>query len=148
MKTWQLNIKIGNENPDLIELYDVEKILEGYLNVNRTFFDEMLDIVKMINKYTVGKGIEKIKGPDKKDWTHNPWLLVMVKDKENEIPFWLLFKREKDLTGFLVAIGPQKYFEYCQASKEPDDDIKKFLEYIIAYPEKFMLSIIIPNYID
>ena len=148
MKTWELMIKIGTETPDKIELYDIDKILDGYLNVNRTFFDEILDIVKMIKKYSVGKGIEKIIGPNKDDWTFNPWLLIMVKDKENEIPFWLLFKREKDLTGFLVAIGPKKYYDYCNASKEPDDDIKKFLEYIIAYPEKFSLSVIIPNFID
>ena len=148
MKTWQIQIKIGNEQLDEIVLYDAQKILDSYLNVNRTFFDELLDIVKMINKYAVGKGIEKVIGPDNKDWTNNPWLLIMVKDKENEIPFWLLFKREKDLTGFLVAVGPEKCFEYWNSSKETDDDIKKFLEYIIAYPEKFILSIIIPNFID
>ncbi len=148
MKTWQLSIKIENEPQDEITLFDIQKILDGYLNVNRTFFDELLDIVKMINKYSVGKGIEKVTGPDSHDWTFNPWLLIMVKDKENDIPFWFLFKREKDLTGYLVAVGPEKYFNYCQSSKEPDDDIKKFIEYIIAYPEKFLLSVIIPNYID
>ena len=148
MKTWEVTIKIGPENPDKLVLYDVQKILEGYLNVNRTFFDELLDIVKMIKKYAVGKGIEEIIGPDKKNWTKNPWLLFMIKEKEDETPFWLLFKREKDLSGILTAIGPQNYYEYCESIKEPDDEIKKFLEYIIAYPQKFKLSIIIPNFLD
>ena len=70
------------------------------------------------------------------------------KEKENDTPFWLLFKREKDLTGYLVAVGPEKYYEYCKNGNDPDDDIKKYLEYIIAYPEKFVLSILIPNFID
>ena len=148
MKTWEVTIKIGPENPDKLVLFDVQKILEGYLNVNRTFFDELLDIVKMIKKYAVGKGIDEIIGPDKKNWTKNPWVLFMIKEKEDETPFWLLFKREKDLSGILTAIGPQNYYEYCEKIKEPDDEIKKFLEYIIAYPQKFKLSIIIPNFLD
>jgi hypothetical protein len=147
MKSWQITIKIGNEVQDKLKMYDIDHILEGYLNVNRTFFDELLDIVKMINKYAVGKGLEKIIGPDKENWTQNPWLLIMAKDKENEIPFWLLFKREKDLTGHLVAIGPKIYYDYFNKNKEPEDEIKKFLEYIIAYPQKFELSILIPNYL-
>ena len=147
MKTWQLTIQIGSETPDQIVLHDLQKILEGYLNVNRTFFDELLDIVKMIKKYAVGKGIEKIIGPDNENWTQNPWLLLMVKEKEEGIPFWLLFKREKDLTGYLVAVGPDNYYEYINSNKEPDDEIKKFLEYIIAYPQKFNLSILIPNFL-
>lgn len=148
MKTWQVTIQIGNENPDQIILHDIQKNIDGYLNVNRTFFDELLDIVKMIKKYAVGKGIERIIGPDKENWTKNPWLLLMVKEKEDSIPFWLLFKREKDLTGHLVAIGPESYYNYIDKNKEPDDEIKRFLEYIIAYPQKFNLSIIIPNFLD
>ena len=72
----------------------------------------------------------------------------MAKDKENNIPFWLLFKREKDLTGHLAAIGPRTYYDYFGSIKEPEDELKKFLEYIIAYPQKFEISIIIPNYIS
>jgi len=102
----------------------------------------------MIKKYTVGKGIEKIIGPNKKDWTQNPWVLLMFKDNEKQVPFWLLIKREKDLTGTLVAIGPEDLYQYYKDSKEPDDEIKRLIEYIVSYPQKFKLSMIIPNFIS
>jgi hypothetical protein len=147
MKNWNVIIKIGDEGTDNLELIDINEVLEGYLNINRTFFDELLSIVKMIRKYALGKGIEKVLGPDKEDWTQNPWVLLMLKDAEKKLPFWLLLKREKDLNGFLVAIGPDSFYQFCKASKEPDDEIKRILEYVIAYPQKFKTSIIIPNFI-
>ena len=148
MKAWQVQVKIKDEPEDLLELTDVKEILEGYLNINRNFFDELLSIVKMLRKYAIGKGIEKVTGPDNEDWTQNPWILLMIKDNEKSIPFWFLIKREKDLTGYLVALGPQMFFDYCKQSKEVDDEIKRILEYIIAYPQKFKLSIIIPNFLQ
>ncbi|NMC59580.1 MAG: hypothetical protein GYA51_09400 [Candidatus Methanofastidiosa archaeon] len=140
-------MKIGEEPEDKLELLDVKDLLDGYLNLNRPFFDELLRNVKIIKKYAIGKGISKVTGPDEKDWTHNPWLLFMAKDNEKEVPFWFLLKREKDLTGYLVAVGPQKYYEYCETSKEADDDIKRTLEYLITYPQKFKLAILIPTFI-
>ena len=53
LKTWQLTIKIGNEEPDEIALYDVQRILEGYLNVNRTFFFFFFYIVNILIKFAV-----------------------------------------------------------------------------------------------
>jgi hypothetical protein len=148
MKTWQLSIKIKDEPEDKLELCDISEILEGYLSINRNFFDELLTIVKMLRKYALGKGIEKVIGPDNEDWTQNPWVLLMIKDNEKSIPFWFLIKREKDLSGYLVALGPNVFIDYCKASKESDDEIRRILEYIIAYPQKFKLSIIIPNFIQ
>ena len=148
MKNWTLTVKIGEKEADHLELFDVKGFLDGYLSINRNFFDELLNIVKMIKKYTVGKGIEKINGPDKKDWTQNPWILLMFKDNEKQVPFWLLIKREKDLTGTLVAIGPENLYQYYKDSKEPDDEIKRIIEYIVSYPQKFKLSMVIPNFIS
>ncbi|MHA1646066.1 MAG: hypothetical protein ACTSVU_05095 [Promethearchaeota archaeon] len=148
MKTWQVTVKIGEESAENLELVDIKDILEGYLDINRPFFDELLSIVKMINKYAIGKGLEQIIGPDKKTWTKNPWIFLMMKDNEKEIPFWMLIKREKDLTGHLVAIGPEKFYNFCKSLKEPDDEIKKLVEYIIAYPQKFKVTILIPNFIE
>ncbi|WP_371801989.1 hypothetical protein [Candidatus Lokiarchaeum ossiferum] len=148
MKQWQITVKIADEPKDDLILADINEFLEGYLTVHRNFFDELLNIVKMIKKYVIGKGIEKILGPDKKDWTHNSWVLVMFKDNEKNIPFWLLLKREKDLNGNLVAIGPEKFVDYCKKSTDPDDEIKKLMEYIVAYPQKFKVSIIIPNFVE
>lgn len=148
MKTWTISLKINDETLNDIELVDMNEIVEGYLNINRNFFDELLQIAKVLKKYAIGKGIENIIGPDKKNWTNNPWVLFMAKDNEKETPFWLLLKREKDLTGNLVGIGPQRFFDYLKSTKEPDDEIKRFIEYIIAYPQKFKLSMIIPNFIN
>jgi hypothetical protein len=148
MKNWQVTLKIGDTPPEQMTLTDLCEVIDGYLNINRTFFDELINIVKMIKKYAIGKGVEKVIGPDEKEWTNNPWLMVMFKDNEKNVPFWTLIKREKDLTGYLVAIGPANFVEYCKASKEPDDEIKRLLEYLIAYPQKFKVSIVIPNFIS
>lgn len=148
MKNWTLTIKIGENEEDNLNLFDVKGFLNGYLSINRNFFDEILNIVKMIKKYTVGKGIERVIGPNKKDWTQNSWVLLMFKDNEKQVPFWLLIKREKDLTGTLVAIGPEDLYQYYKDSKEPDDEIKRIIEYIVSYPQKFKLSMIIPNFIS
>ena len=146
MDNWKISIKIEDET-DNIELIDIKSVLDGYLNINRTFFDELLSIVKMIRKYSVGKGIEKVIGPDNKDWTKNPWVFIMIQDSERKIPFWILLKRERDLNGYLVAIGPDKFYEYLKKSQEPDSEVKRILEYVVAYPQKFKSAILIPNFI-
>ena len=107
MKTWQITVKIGDEPQDNLELIDINEVLEGYLNITRTFFDELLNIVKMIKKYVIGKGLEKIIGPDNKDWTKNPWLLLMIKDNEKNIPFWIIIPLWKRLADNLSESFPQ-----------------------------------------
>ncbi|GAH14115.1 unnamed protein product, partial [marine sediment metagenome] len=46
---------------------------------------------------------------------------------ENQKPIWLLFKRERNLDGLLVAIGPKKFANYFNSSKESEKTIKKLL---------------------
>jgi len=145
MKKWHITVKIEDEPPEELEMYDVKDLYENYIAISRTFFDELLSYVKMIRKYAVGKGIEKIIGPDRKLWTQNPWLLIMFKDNEIQVPFWFLLKREKDLNGTLVAIGPEHFYKFCSKDKDSDDEIKRLIEYLVAYPEKFRVSVIIPN---
>jgi hypothetical protein len=148
MKKWEIKLKLGEDLEEKIELIDIKEILEGYLNLNRNFYDELLGIAKIINRYMIGKGIEEVLDPSGKDWTKNPWILFMIKDNEEEIPFRMLMKREKDLSGYLVAIGPEKFFDYLKSTKEEEEELKRFLEYIIAYPQKFQISMIIPNFVE
>ncbi len=145
MKKWHITIKIEDESPEELEMYDVKDLYENYIAISRTFFDELLSYVKMIRKYAVGKGIEKVIGPDRKLWTQNPWLLIMFKDNEIQVPFWFLLKRGKDLNGTLVAIGPEHFYKFCSKDKDSDDEIKRLIEYLVAYPEKFRVSVMIPN---
>jgi hypothetical protein len=147
MKKWHVTVKIEDEPPEELEMYDFKDIYDSYISINRTFFNEILAIVKMVRKYAIGKGIEKVIGPDRKLWTQNPWLLIMFKDNEIQVPYWLLLKREKDLNGTLVAVGPENFYKFCLKDKDSDDEIKRMIEYLIAYPQKFKVSIIIPNVI-
>ncbi len=144
---WQITVNIEDDE-DKFQLTDIKEVLDGYLNINRTFFDELLDIVKMIKKYSIGKGIEQVIGPDKEDWSKNSWLFIIFRDKEKFIPFWLLFKREKDLNGHLVAIGPDSCYEYFRKSKVASDEVRRIIEYLLAYPQKFEVLILIPSFVE
>ncbi|WP_457556662.1 hypothetical protein [Candidatus Harpocratesius sp.] len=148
MKKWRISLKLEENKEDLVELTDVKEVMDGYLNINRNFYVELLNITKILNRYMIGKGIESVVDPNGKDWSLNPWILLMIKDNESDIPFRFLMKREKDLSGFLVAVGPDNFISYLKDSKEEEDEIKRLLEYIIAYPQKFRISMIIPNFIQ
>jgi hypothetical protein len=144
---WKIDLRIDNEE-DHIELKDIKGIFNGYLVINRTFFDELIEIVKKNKKYSIGKGIHRVVGPDEEDWSMNSWMLIMFQDKERKIPFWFLFKREKDLSAHLVSIGPDNSFKYFKSSEVSDNEIKRIIEYLLAYPQKFELLILIPDFIN
>ena len=145
-KSWQITIQI-EDTKDVLQLTDIKDLFPGYLAIDRTFFDELMGIVKMISKYSVGKGIEKVVGPDKRDWTKNPWLLLIAQDKESQISYRYLIKREKDLNGFLVGLGPDQITDVFKKSQNAEEEIKQLLQYVISYPEKFKLIVLIPNFI-
>lgn len=146
MNKWRVVVKIGDESEDTFELTDLKEITDSYMQLTRTYFDELISIAKMIKKYAIAKGIQSVKSPDNEDWTYNPWVLILFKDNEKGIPFWLLLKREKDLSGYLVATGPDNFVNFIQVNKD-EDQIRNMMEYLVAYPQKFTVSIIIPNFI-
>ena len=106
----------------------------------------LVKAIKMTKKYTTGHAIETVLGPDAKDWTDNAWMLLLIKDNEKKNPFWLLIKREKDLSGLLIAIGPKSFAEYNNSNMlEAKRDIKRLINYIVAYLTKFNCSVLLPN---
>ena len=102
---------------------------------------------KGIKKYNIIHGIFEVIGPDEKDWTLNAWMLFIVTETENRNPFWLLIKREKDLSGTLVAIGPKAFADYNKSNQdEAKRDLKRLINYLVTYLNKFYCSIFIPSY--
>jgi len=98
-------------------------------------------------EYFAQSAIEKVIGPDEIDWTLNPWMLILIKDNEKGKRFWFFIKREKDLSGHLIAIGPKPFVEYNQTNSEAKREIKQIINYIIAYLNKFEVIILLPNYL-
>jgi len=75
-------------------------------------------------------------------------MLIIVKDNEKRKPFWFFIKREKDLSGILVAIGPKPFAEFNnQNLSEAKREIKSLINYIVAYLNKFKCVIMLPNYL-
>jgi len=103
----------------------------------------------MTKKYSTGRAIEKVLGPEgeEDDWTLNPWMLIIVKDNEKNKPFWFFIKRERDLSGLLVAIGPKSFADYNSNNSEAKREIKRLINYIIAYLNKFNCVVLLPNYL-
>ena len=147
MKNWKLSIKYNGFKATEIELIDIKNFFEGYLKLKRSYFTSLTKAVKISKKYSVIKGIEKVFSPNQEDWTINPWVLLLIKDDEKENPFWLLFLREKDLSGELVAIGPQEFVTYIMNDVEGKKELKRLLNYIITYLNKFECIIMIPNFL-
>ena len=149
MSIWKIDLKFADGTSNEIELYDAEPYFNGYLKLNRSYFNRLVKAIKITKKYTTGHAIEKVIGPDSKDWTLNPWMLLLIKDNEKKNPFWLFIKREMDLSGVLIAIGPKQFAEYNNSNKlEAKHDIKRLINYIVAYLNKFNCSVILPNYLS
>ena len=152
MKSWKVILKIsnGSEIEKELELYDAKSYFGSYLKIKRGYFNELAKTIKMTKKYSTGRAIERVIGPEnEEDWTANPWMLFIVKDTEKNKPFWFFIKREKDLSGLLVAIGPKSYAEYNnkQNNSEARREIKRLINYIIAYLNKFHCLILLPNFL-
>ena len=146
MDIWKIYLKLSDGMANELELYDAKAYFNGYLSLKRSYFARLVKAIKMTKKYTTGHAIERIIGPDTKDWTENAWMLLLIKDNEKKNPFWLLIKREKDLSGMLVAIGPKAFAEYNNSNiLEAKRDIKRLINYIVAYLTKFNCSVLLPN---
>ncbi|MFW9936859.1 MAG: hypothetical protein ACFFD5_04375 [Candidatus Thorarchaeota archaeon] len=147
MKTWKVLIKYSDENIENLDLYDASSYFDGYLKIKRSFFNSLIKAIKMSKKYTTGNAIEKVINPEGEDWTLNPWMLLLVKDNEKDNTFWYFIKRESDLSGLLVAIGPKAFADYINANTtETKRDIKRLINYLIAYLNKFNCIVLLPNY--
>lgn len=148
MNSWKINLKFSDGTGREIELYDAKSYFNGYLKLKRSYFNQLAKAIKMTKKYNTGHAIEKVIGPDSKDWTLNPWMLLLIKDNEKKNPFWFFIKREKDLSGTLIAIGPKQFAEYNNKNAlESKRDIKRLINYIIAYLNKFSCNVLLPNYL-
>ena len=146
MDVWKINLKFSDGITNDLELYDAKAYFNGYLKLKRSYFMRLVKAIKMTKKYTTGHAIESVIGPDAKEWTENPWMLLLIKDNEKKNPFWLLIKREKDLSGLLIAIGPKSFADYNNSNMlEAKRDIKRLINYIVAYITKFNCSVILPN---
>ncbi len=149
MNSWKVYLKFSDEteSEQVLELFDAKSYFGGYLKIKRSYFNELIKTIKMTKKYLTGRAIEKVLSPDNEDWTYNPWMLIIVKDNEKGKPFWFFIKREKDLSGILVAIGPKPFAKYNNNNTEAKRDIKQLINYIIAYLNKFQCVLILPNYL-
>ena len=132
MKTWNISLSYGENDTKEIELFDTFEFFNGYLKIKRDYFEKLLKAVKMTKKYKIEKAISKVIDPD----------------NEKENPFWLLIKREKDLSGTLVAIGPKQFREYnASLNNEAKRELKRLINFIIVYFNKFDCLILIPNFL-
>jgi len=149
MDKWKINLKFSDGTINELELYDAKAYFTGYLKLKRSYFMRLVKAIKMTKKYTTGHAIERVIGPDVKEWTENAWMLLLIKDNEKKKPFWILIKREKDLSGLLIAIGPKSFAEYINGNMlEAKRDIKRLINYLVSYITKFNCSVLLPNYIS
>lgn len=148
MKSWRVVLKFPDGSEKNLELFDSKQYFGGYLKIKRSYFNELVKTIKMTKKYNTSRAIEKVTGPDDEDWTLNPWMLIIVKDNEKNKPFWFFIKRERDLSGLLVAIGPKPFADYNSGNSEAKREIKRLINYIIAYLNKFNCLILLPNFLS
>jgi hypothetical protein len=148
MKRWQIQLKFSDDSEKEITLFDAKTYFDGYIKLKRSYFNSLVKALKITKRYITGKAIQKVVGPDGEDWTFNPWILILVKDNEKEKPFWFFIKRETDLSGLLVAIGPRPFVDYNTYNPEANREVKKIINYIVSYIKKFELVILLPNYLN
>lgn len=148
MTNWNVFLKFSNGSNQKLELIDAKQYFGGYLRIKRSFFNALSKTIQMTKKYVTERAIERVISPDEIDWTLNPWMLIIVKDNEKKMPFWFFIKREKDLSGNLVAIGPKPFADYNNKNlPEARRDIKRLISYIIAYLNKFNCMVLLPNFL-
>ncbi len=148
MNLWKVLLKFSDGTNRDIELFDAKTYFGGYLKIKRSYFNALSKTIKITRNYFTGRAIEKVLGPNNDDWTYNPWMLLMVKENEKKRPFWLFIKREKDLSGILVAIGPKSFANYnSNIASEARREIKRLINYIVTYLKKFKCIILLPNHL-
>lgn len=147
-KIWSVKLSENSGSTKTIKLYDGSAVLGEYIQIRRNYFDDLIKEIKLNKKYTVGKYLQKVTSPKGEDWTENPLILLMATNKEKDVPIWLLLKRENNLNGYLVAVGPKVFCDYLAKDQERIEEIRKFLEYMVIYSQKWVISAIIPAFLD
>lgn len=147
-KIWTLKISDDSGSLKTIQLYDGNTVLGEYIQLRRNYFDDLIKEIKLNKKYTVGKALKKVTSPEGEDWTKNPLILLIANNTEKEVPLWLLIKRENNLNGFLLALGPKVLCEHLIKEQERVEEIRKFLEYMVIYSQKWAISTIIPTFLE
>lgn len=148
MDIWRVFLESPEGLDKELELFDAKTYFGGYLKIKRSYFNALVKTIQMTKKYITKKAISKVIGPDNDDWTLNPWMLMIVKDNEKKMPFWFFIKREKDLSGILVAIGPKPFADYNNKKlPEAKREIKSLINYLVVYLNKFNCIIMLPNYL-
>ena len=147
-KIWTIKVISDSSSPNTIKLYDGKAVLGEYIQIRRNYFDDLIKEIKTNKKYSVGKSLKKVTSPEGVDWTENPLILLMAHNKEKDVPIWLLIKRENNLNGYLLAIGPNVFCDYLAKEQERIEEIRKFLEYMVIYSQKWIISAIIPSFLE
>ncbi|MBN2155100.1 MAG: hypothetical protein JW776_03585 [Candidatus Lokiarchaeota archaeon] len=146
-KSWTVKIRSNSGSGHSFNLYDGNAVLGEYILIRRNYFDDLIKEIKLNKAYSVEKSIQKITDPNDKDWTNNPMILILASNKENDAPLWLLIKRENNLNGYLAAIGPKVFCEYLIKEPERIEEIRKFLEYMVIYSQKWAIVALIPAFL-
>lgn len=147
MKKWEVSLKSNDIINETIQLFDAKRYFDGYLKIKRSYFNGLLNTIETSKNYIVARAIEKVMS-NEHDLTLNPWILLIIRDTEKEKPFWFLIRREKDLSGLLIAIGPKEFSDYNYNNSESKREIMRIINYIVAYLNKFNCMILLPNYIS
>ena len=147
-KIWKVTLRSDSGSTKTIKLFDGNSVLGEYIQIRRNYFDDLVKEIKINKSYKVGKYLKKVSDPNGEDWTNNPMVLIMATNKEKDIPLWLLIKRENNLNGFLVAVGPEIFCDYLVKEQERIEEIRKFLEYMVIYSQKWAISALIPTYLE
>lgn len=150
---WNIHVEMESDISEDLGMVDIQQIFESYLAVRRNFFDDLLKTIPKVRHYSVGKGIKSVTGIDKEDWTKNSWLLVMAKEARGDTVFWLLFKRQQNLSGILVAAGPDEFvksvLELFPSDQEAKNEyMKKIMIWLTIEPAKWKaVGVYIPTWI-
>ncbi len=147
MKAWKIELNTNDAFKKELTLYDVRSIFDGYLRIKRSYFNSLVKALKISKNYKSISAINKVYSPSNEDLSENPWMLIVVKDTEKNFPIWFLIKREKDLTGLLICVGPKIFADYSFNNANNKREIIRMMNYIVAYINKFSCVVFLPNFI-
>jgi len=146
---WRIFLKIDGLPNEELELVDAKSYFDGYLKIKRNYFDRLIKAIKISKKYMAKRGIERVLDPNNEEWTLNPWFLLLLKENEKNMTFWMFIRREKDLSGTLIAIGPKVYADFNnQNLPDAKRDLKRLINFIVSYINKFECLVILPNFLS